>query len=158
MKALPLENFLPAKMLILDDSAFDRARIRCVINVAHIRCLILEVDSLAALDEVLGCETFDIANLDFDLPDGTGQDALRRIRACERNSQSVSVMVTGNDTPHIARGALRFGCSSCLLKSDLSPDVLKQTITAGLRNFWTGCELAQQNQVSAPALTAFTVD
>lgn len=132
MKALPLEGSLPAKILILDDSAFDRAQIRRVLIQARLGSNFHEAESLAALDKALERETFDVAMLDYDLPDGTGHDALRRLQACDRNAQPVSVMITGNEAPHIAQGALTLGCSSCFLKSELNAHALTKAITAGL--------------------------
>ncbi len=153
MKVLTSEDYLPNKILILDDSAFDRARLRRVINIARIQCQILEIGSLAELNELLCLETIDIVILDYDLPDGTGHDALKRIKACEHNSQLVSIMVTGNDAAHIARGALKRGCSSCLLKSELRPEILKQAITEGLRNDWNGHERTILGEKLTPTLT-----
>ncbi len=153
MKELSSEDHLPKTILILDDSAFDRARLRRVLNLARIQCQILEIGCLAELNELLCLETIDIAILDYDLPDGTGHDALRRIMMCEHNSQLVSIMVTGNDAQHIARGALKRGCSSCLLKSELRPENLKQAIIAGLSNDWNGYERTILAEEPTPAPT-----
>lgn len=133
MIALPSEDSSDFRILVLDDNAFDRARVRRMISVERLHCLIEEVDCLVDMDVALNSSEFDVAILDYDLPDGTGHDALLSIRASARSSQAVSIMFTGNDTPDVEKLAYQYGCSSFLLKSEARSRDLRRAIINGLR-------------------------
>lgn len=132
MNTLRAVDFHPLKFLILDDSVFDRARLRRMINVARIRCQIIEAICLADLGDAL-IHDIDLAILDYDLPDGTGLDALRRINDMNCDAGIASIIVTGNQSPKISKAASNRGCSSCLSKVGLQPDTLKLAIFDSLR-------------------------
>ena len=125
MNALASEDYNIANVLILDDSAFDRARLRRAIQVARIRCCIQEVESLNAAEAVLHSDEFDLAILDYDLPVGTGHDAIRLLQRSPLNSHASMVMITGNQSVRVSRVALEMGCVACISKDGLTPDGLK---------------------------------
>ncbi len=103
-------------VLILDDSVFDRARLRRAIQVARIRCSIQEVECLRAAEAAAHDEEFDLAVLDYDLPDGTGHDAIRMLQRSPLNSQISMVMITGNKSVRNSEAALAMGCLACISK------------------------------------------
>lgn len=68
---------------------------------------------------------FDVVLLDLSLPDGTGIDLVRRLRAI--SPETAIVVVTGNEDPQIAIAALKEGAQDYLIKSDtFSPARLSQ--------------------------------
>ena len=132
MNAHASPDFDIPNVLILDDSVFDRARLRRAIQVARIRCSIQEVESLQAAEAAANDEEFDLAVLDYDLPDGTGHDAIRMLHRSPLNSQISMVMITGNNSVRISEAALEMGCLACISKECLSPDDLKHVFTEAL--------------------------
>lgn len=128
MDNISTECSFPMRILVLDDSTFDRSRLKRMIQSAHLKCEIVEIDLLAKLEGILIYEEFSVAILDYDLPDGTGIEAQQIIVSCKENSKLSSIMITGNDTPDVKNLALRNGCSSFFLKSGLTPGVLSEAI------------------------------
>ena len=120
------------RVLILDDNVFDRARVRRVIQVARIRCFIREVECLFAAETAVHGEEYDIVVLDYDLPDGTGHDAIRMIRQSRLNSQVPLVMITGNQSAKVFETAWEIGCMACISKDCLSPDILNDVFAKAL--------------------------
>ena len=149
MNALISEDFDIAKILVLDDSVFDRARLRRAIKVARIRCSIQEVESLDAAEAVLHTNKFDLAILDYDLPDGTGHDAIRLLQRCPLNSQISIVMITGNQSARVSRIALEMGCEACIPKDGLTPERLKCALVNALNQMRTRALISQSRSMSS---------
>ncbi len=143
MNAQVSPELVVPNVLIIDDSVFDRARLRRTIQVAGIRCAIQEVENLLEADAALEFGVFDLAILDYDLPDGTGHDAIRLLQRSYLNSQTAMVMITGNQSARVSKVALELGCIACISKDRLSPDNLKCAFAEALSR--TG------NRVHAPA-------
>ena len=96
------------------------------LQVARIRCSIREAEYLQAAEAAANDEEFDLAVLDYDLPDGTGHDLIRILHRSPLNSQISIVMITGNNSVRISEGM------ACISKECLSPDDLKHVFTRGV--------------------------
>ena len=145
MSALASKDFDIAKILILDDSVFDRARLRRTMQVARIRCCIKEVDSLQAAEAAIHSDEIDLAILDYDLPDGTGHDAIRLLQRCPLNSQASMMMITGNKSAHVSRAALEMGCVACISKDGLTPNGLKLVVVDAMNQARNRAHIAQSS-------------
>ncbi|MFK7754440.1 MAG: response regulator [Sedimentitalea sp.] len=137
MKAMYLETntieFSPqgpdkVKALILDDSTFDRKYIRRLCRTSGLQINLHEADGLEALSQMVDQSTFDVILLDHNLPEGDGFEALKLIRASERNADCPAVMVTGMDQSDIAVKALKLGCKDYVAKEQLTAQSLKSLI------------------------------
>lgn len=114
--------------LLLDDSKFDRLRIRRMSRESGIPIYMDEAVSLAALKLLLDEESFDVILLDYRLESGDGIEALEMVRAHPVNSQCPAIMVSGVADPDVAVRAMRLGCSDYLAKSDLDADGLRDAV------------------------------
>lgn len=114
--------------LILDDSVFDRQRIRRLTKDTNLRILINEAATLEALDSVLDEEKFDVIFIDYYLPEGDGLDALERIRSHHINRDCPAIMVTGKDNSEVAVKSLKMGCTDYVCKDDLTAASLRRCV------------------------------
>lgn len=158
MNALASEDHNIANILILDDSAFDRARLRRAIQVARFRCCIQEVESLQAAEAVLHSDGFDLAVLDYDLPDGTGHDAIRLLQRSPLNSQVSMVMITGNQSARVSRVALEMGCVACISKDGLTPDGVKCVFVDAMKQTRNRAHVSQSCSKSNSHCELFVVN
>lgn len=108
------EPMLPEKLrvLVLEDNPIDRkAMVRALQEISNVG-EIVEVPAVKAAIEALSTSAFDIAVLDYNLPDGTGTEVLPT--ATER---SVScIIVTGAGNERVAVKAMREGAADYLVK------------------------------------------
>ena len=122
--AVAPEVMVPMLMLVLDDSRFDRARLRQFCEGSRIPVIVREADSIEALQRMISEETFDIFVLDYRLPVGSGLVASRLLRATPDTRHAGIVMISGRDEPGIASRARRDGCDLFLGKGALNADIL----------------------------------
>jgi len=123
---------VPINALLLDDSKFDRRRIRRLSRDMGVAIQIDEVASIAALQEALDADSYDVVLLDYRLTEGDGLQALELVRAHPRNARSPAIMVTGGDDPSIAVQALRSGFSDYLSKAQLTAETLRVSVLAAI--------------------------
>ncbi|MAY89376.1 MAG: hypothetical protein CML02_21980 [Pseudooceanicola sp.] len=132
---LQIVNQMGIRALILDDSVFDRRRIRRLTHDTNLQISLDEIASIEALDRILDQEKFDVILIDYNLPQGDGIDALRHIRAHPVNGDCPAIMVTGNDSSAIAVQSLKMGCSDYLPKERLSAGSLRDSIVKAIETF-----------------------
>jgi CheY-like chemotaxis protein len=118
----------PRSALIVDDSEFDRMKLRRLIEATDLSFDLVEADSLSAMDTALDAGEFDLVLIDFFLVDNTGFEALQLL---SRKSQKVpvSIMVTGDEQAEIAVQAIKMGCADYLSKATLTAESLKLAIS-----------------------------
>lgn len=121
------------KAILLDDSSFDRMKVRRLFRNMNLHNSLVEVESVEQFKSSLGESDFDIIIVDYDLPDGTGHDALRLLRECPRNNLAGSIMITGNICPEVSKRALELGCTACIAKRRLSASAFKSAINKANR-------------------------
>jgi PAS domain S-box-containing protein len=119
-----------AKILIIDDNTSLAANLRDVLGGAPE----LDVDVQLAPDAESGRiaaerEGFDVAVVDVKLPDGSGVELMRPLRAASPHGEIV--LVTGFATVDTAIAALRAGAFAFLLKS-FRPEELISTVAQAL--------------------------
>jgi PAS domain S-box-containing protein len=121
---------MPARILIIDDNESLARNLRDVLEGARE----LEVDVALAPDgqrglEVARRERFDVAVVDVKLPDASGVDLIRPLRAASPDGEIV--LVTGFATVDTAIAALRAGAFAFILKS-FRPEELISTVEQAL--------------------------
>ena len=114
-----------ADVLILDDSVFDRKRLKRALDKLPGHFTITEAGNLQNLKECLLSKQFDILFVDYGLGDGNGLDALKIIQASEMNRNAFNIMVTGTDSSRLAVSALKGGFHDFVNKDDLSPKTIQ---------------------------------
>lgn len=121
---------MPARILIIDDNQSLAANLRDVLEGARE----LDVEVALAPDAQRGLaaaqqEPFDVAVVDVKLPDASGVDLIRPLRAAAPHGEIV--LVTGFATVDTAIAALRAGAFAFILKS-FRPEELISTVEQAL--------------------------
>ncbi|MDG1339609.1 MAG: response regulator [Paracoccaceae bacterium] len=114
----------PVRVLIVDYCDFDRLRLRKLIQDYEQPVEIAELDRLCELDRALDQVTFDVILIDYQLPVGTGLDAVQTIRTHPLNADCPTLMIAGDDRPEISEMARVEGCRDFLHKDGLTADRL----------------------------------
>lgn len=142
ISALAFENVLATmpvvrsdiKILILDDSQFDRTRIRRMFESIGFAFNLSEVESLDALSSKLDSQDFDFVLIDYHLPQGNGFEALARVQKHPRNGQATTVMIAGDDQSDIAVTALKSGCHDYVAKGALTAHRLRNLVLSAIED------------------------
>ena len=113
---------------MLDDSSFDRARIRRLSRKADLDIELDEVGSIAELDHAVQTTRYDLILIDYRLPQGDGMEALDHVLQDPRNRDAGKIMITGNGSVDTAVQAMRGGCHDYLSKDDINSQVLNQAM------------------------------
>lgn len=116
------------RALLLDDSSFDRARIRRLSSKTGLQIELDEVGSIAEMDAAVKGSKYDLIMIDYRLPQGDGMEALDHILQDPRNRDAGKIMITGNGSVDTAVQAMRGGCHDFLAKDDMNPEVLNQAM------------------------------
>lgn len=101
------------KIAILDDSHILRAALRNTLH-ADGRNVVFDADNSADLFEYLKNSPVDIVLLDIFFPDENGLDALRKIKAFDKNIKVI--VITGMNQKDITREAQRLNADDILYK------------------------------------------
>jgi len=100
---VPVQKYF--RILILDDSGFDRLRIKREISKAGMNSEIDEISCLCQLENALNNERYDLVVIDYFLPDGTGEDAINVVLNHGINKSAKMLLVSGN--PWVNEGLMK---------------------------------------------------
>lgn len=127
-KVRPDMTSLPdfASILLVDDQRFDRTRLRRLIATLEFATHVVEADCLETMGTMLEADTFDLIFLDYNLPDGTGLQALDAVSLSSKNKNAATIMITGDGQNEIAIEALKRGCCDYVTKDDLTPPAFRR--------------------------------
>lgn len=164
--ALPIESRGPEswanpkliRTLLLDDSSFDRARIKRMSGRTDLEVELTEVGDIAGMRAAVDHEQFDLILIDYRLPEGTGLDVLAYLQASPLNSDAAMIMITGEGDMQTAVTAMRRGCHDYLTKDAMTPVQLRTAVKGALQAAQTdraqALRTAQQTEVIRQGLTA----
>jgi PleD family two-component response regulator len=124
----------PIRGLLLDDSSFDRARIKRMSRQSYLNIELDEVDSLSEMKSAADRESYDLFLIDYRLPDGDGLKALRVLRQDARHASAGSILITGNPAVDTTVNAMRCGYNDVLSKDDITPDHLSVAVLEALKS------------------------
>jgi DNA-binding NtrC family response regulator len=149
-------------VLLLDDSSFDRTRIRRLSRKTDLMMDLTEVASIAALKEAIACEVFDLVLIDYRLPQGDGLEVLAHIQGSKLNHDAATIMITGDGDMETAVAAMRNGCHDFLAKEAMTADQLGVAMVGAMRAAAAQRDLAaqtaHQREVIRQGLTAALMD
>lgn len=114
------------RVLIVEDVAETRRWLAEIVRGAFPECSIVEAANMRGGLAAVGGECFDLALIDLGLPDGSGLDVLRRLRAESSNTLCVVTTVMGDDAHIVA--ALSAGAHGYLLKEQ-RPEIFVRQLT-----------------------------
>lgn len=134
------------KALLLDDSMFDRARIRRMSRKTELTLDLTEVGDIAELRQAIAREVFDLVFIDYRLPQGDGLDVLEYIKNSPLNSDAATIMITGNGDMETAVMAMRNGCHDFLTKDEMTADQLHLAMVGAMRSATEQRDLVAQTK------------
>ncbi|WP_299563686.1 response regulator [uncultured Sulfitobacter sp.] len=150
------------KALLLDDSTFDRARIRRLGQKTDLALQLDEVSSIAEMKDAVARQVFDLIMIDYRLPQGDGLGVLDYIQHSPLNRDTATIMVTGEADMETAVTAMRNGCHDFLTKDGMTADQLRTAMTTAIGTARHNRELAvqhaHQREVIREGLTAALMD
>lgn len=119
------------KVLLVDDDQVDRMSIKRLLKKSKLDVEITEVetglDALRALESTDDPE-FDLVLLDYQLPDMSGFDVLKRTSNGIFGATAI-IFLTGQEDEELAARCLENGAQDFLLKKDITPSHLQKAIT-----------------------------
>jgi CheY-like chemotaxis protein len=137
------------RVLLLDDERFDRHRLARLCSGLDRPCRITNAATLAAFGDTLEDASFDLIVLDYELPDGTGLDALALVRLSPRNCTCGIIMVTGQGHGDIARRVREDGCSDYLTKDELTAPAFQRAVANALQKSSLALQVRNQTYLRA---------
>jgi PAS domain S-box-containing protein len=138
-------NFPTFTVLMVEDFAADRELYRrALCRSSTFVYDLVEAESVAAGLALCQTRSIDAILLDYQLPDGNGLDFLERLSAQTDGSNPPVVLITGCGDEKIAVRAIKKGAEDYLVKSDLTPDLLRSTIHSAIENTRLRLQLRQQ--------------
>ncbi|NUH65792.1 response regulator [Sulfitobacter sp. S0837] len=160
MEISPLRGI---RVLLLDDSDYDRQRIRRLgARIADFPLTLDEVATLAELETALKHEIYDVILVDYRLAEGTGLQALDRISATATHYGAGRIMITGREDIDAAVKAMRSGCHDFLPKDTMSAEVLRDAmlnaISLARRNAYVQQQMALQREIFRDCMVATLKD
>lgn len=131
----PIEGAFPKiiKALLLDDSTFDRARIKRLSPNSHLMVAMTEVGSIFEAKDAVAREAFDLILIDYRLPHGDGLEVLAHIQHSALNSDAATIMITGNGDMETAVAAMRNGCHDFLTKEAMTAEQLRFAMVGAMQ-------------------------
>lgn len=116
------------RALLLDDSNFDRARIRRLSQKTELAVQLDEVGSIEELEGAVRRASYDLILIDYRLPVGDGMKALSHILDDPMNRNAGKIMITGDAAVETAVQAMRGGCHDFLTKEGMSVQILREAM------------------------------
>lgn len=122
VKAHQYSPFPPAfaRTLVLDDSEFDRMRVRRLLQMTNFNHSMEEVVSVCEFVTCVKKNHYNLVILDFDLPDGTGFEALKVLHEVSPRHPIGALMISGKDCLLTKSRAVELGCAEYIPKRNLS--------------------------------------
>jgi two-component system, sensor histidine kinase and response regulator len=109
--ATPISNLKKPTLLIIDDEEGPRESLRIVFK-ERFECLVARCGQEGI--EYAACQQIDVAIIDIKMPDLSGTEVLRQIKAIDSTTECI--LLTGYETLETAREAIRYGASEYLTK------------------------------------------
>ncbi|MCX7558858.1 response regulator [Sulfitobacter sp. F26204] len=150
------------RALLLDDSNFDRARIRRMSDKTDLAIKLDEVESIEALDAAVARENYDLILIDYRLPVGDGMEALDHVLKNELNKDAGKIMITGDGARQTAIQAMRSGYHDFLTKEEMNAEDLRSAminaVTLARRQQFLTRQAVQQREAIQQGLIAALQD
>jgi CheY-like chemotaxis protein len=120
------------RFLVVDDAAFIRDLLKKSLRNCFPGCLVIDVNSAPKAQAALKTQIFDLILCDWEMPEMTGEDFLRWIRASENYQQMPFIMVTSRGEKDYIVKAVQAGVSDYIGKP-FTPETLQTRVTRTLK-------------------------
>jgi two-component sensor histidine kinase len=121
---------MTVRVLVIDDTADDRALVAREVLALHPDAEVVEVDRPEALDEALAAAPFDLAVIDYALRWSDGITVTHRVRVADPST--ATVMFTGSGNEEVAVDAMKAGLDDYVPKGQRYMGRLQAAIRAAL--------------------------
>ena len=137
-------------VLVLDDDIFERRRIRRALKQVYANLKITEITTIEALVPVMEHSQIDVFVVDYQLPLGTGLDALKLIRANPAHRFAATILISGTDEAEMAFKSCMYGGDEFIAKTEMSAARMRDALMYALclSQVRQGLRLGQGNHVS----------
>src|SRR5581483_8206197 len=122
---------MPLDILVVDDDLIDRMAVQRALRASGLDVALREASTQAEGLEALRAGPAALVFLDYLLPDGTGLDLLREIRAM--GVQAPVVILTGQGDEAVAVELMKAGATDYLPKAVATPERIAQCVRNALR-------------------------
>lgn len=133
-KATGGETRAPINCLLIEDSSFDRQRVRRIAEQTKLRLAFTEAASLDQAIEALKARLFDVILLDQTLPDGDGTVVAELMKRHLGKKTPPIIMVSGSQEVAMPARAFAAGCTDYISKDGLNIPGLEKAITTSIAN------------------------
>ncbi|MBC7692858.1 MAG: response regulator [Methylotenera sp.] len=134
--SLPLKPCSARKILLVDDSDFDRESIiRALKGDRTTHYEFQELETAEALEKHAAAFKPDLLILDHDLPALSGLELLKQLVAKRGNLPFAVIMATGAGSEAIAVEAMKLGALDYLVKDQLTPERVREVISRALEKY-----------------------
>lgn len=116
------------QVLLVDDSEFDRTRIRRLSEDISIPMLLTEASSFAQMQDLISGQRFDLILIDYHLGEADGLQVIRLLKDTPLQRNAGTIMITGNERVEVATSAFRDGCDDFIAKSAITAPVFEETV------------------------------
>ena len=121
------------KVLVVEDDLTDFHWTKSTLaGMEEYEVSVVHAASVEAARALIAAHDFDIALIDYQLPDGHGDELVAGLR--ERASRCAPILLSGHRMAEVSHFALRSGAVAAISKDDLNPSLLETTIRFALRN------------------------
>lgn len=122
------------RVLVVEDNAADFHWVKNTLeNMEEYETTIVPASSIATACAIMAEQQFDLALVDYQLPDGKGDEVLVRLR--DSSNRCAAIMLSGYTMSEVSFFGLRGGAVAALSKDDLNPELLETTIRFALHNY-----------------------
>ncbi|WP_069301629.1 response regulator [Neptunicoccus sediminis] len=126
----PSETIVQA--LILDDSNFDRKRLRRIAKHTGVPIEFTSCASLIAFEKLIQNAEFHIVFIDYRLPEGNGLEALKILEKYEKNANASPILIAGDLDGDVVASAFKAGCVDYIAKRKVDKRQLRHSILSAL--------------------------
>jgi DNA-binding NarL/FixJ family response regulator len=117
---------LASRILLVEDDPVDAKLALELLREGIPGCSVIHVDSVGSAARTLGVEAFDVVLLDLRLPDGSGIEALNRVR--QASGAAPIVVLTSLVDDELAAEMVSAGAEDYLVKGRLGPESLARVL------------------------------
>jgi CheY-like chemotaxis protein len=120
------------RFLVVDDATFIRDLLKKTLRNCFPGCMVTDVNSAPKAQAALKGQMFDLILCDWEMPEMTGEDFLRWIRASDNYKDMPFIMVTSRGEKDFIVKAVQAGVSDYIGKP-FTPDTLQTRVTRTLK-------------------------
>ena len=133
VSAAPLADLGVISALHLDDSVFDRQRMKRLFEETGLSLMLTQCSDPEAFGRALDADKFEVVFLDYNLPGTTGLDVMKAVQNHAKNKDASVILITNQEQAELALKALREGASDYLVKASLSAQTLERATVSSVQ-------------------------